>query len=138
MKTFFSKIAGWLKRAFTHLPAWETAAQSTLLYAAPLLETVIALVDPTVAPAVNAILDKLKVGFAALSVTIADAGPVVSLESIFASINGNLAELEAAAQIKDPATAQKLTAIVTTIIGEIEAIATAAGIKPAQAGIATA
>lgn len=123
--SFFKKIESWVASIFKKAPSWETIAKSTILYVAPLLETIVALADPAAAPAVDAIVDKIKVGLAAASVTLSDAGPVPTLSTILASVNTNIGQLEAAAQIKDPATQAKLTATVNLISGEIQAILSA-------------
>lgn len=123
--SFFKKVEARLKSLFSKLPSWDTTALATLKFAAPLLETVAALVEPQFAPAVDAIVAKLQNGFAVAAVTIDDAGPNANLTSVMGSINTNLSQLEGAAQIKDPATAAKLTAIVNTISGELAAIGSA-------------
>ena len=120
--SFFAKVKAELKKLFTHAPGWEASAAATLTYVAPMVETVVALVDPAVAPVVDALIAKVQSAMAAAAVVIKDAGPVPTLITYLNAIQGDLAQVESAAGIKDAATAARLTALVGTITGEVEAI----------------
>lgn len=123
--TFFAKVEAKLKEFFTKAPTWESVAAETLKFAAPLTETIVGLVDPAAVPAVTALVTKIQTGLAAAAVTLEDAGASPTLASGLSAVTSNLSALEAAAQIKDPATAAKLTATVTTLTGEVGAILSA-------------
>jgi hypothetical protein len=122
--TFFESIGSWLKAHFKTVPALEVTVSSAVNYLVPFVEELDTLATPEIAPVVNPILDKIKTGLAALAVTITDSSPsgVANVKSVLASIITNASSLEAAFQIKDPATATKLTSIVTLITGEVGAI----------------
>jgi hypothetical protein len=123
--TFFESIGAWLKAHFTKLPAAEVQVSSVVNYVAPFVEELDTLVDPTLAPIINPIIDKIKTGLAALAVTIkAAATPAgtTNIQSIVASLAANAAALEAAFQVKDAATQTKVTGIITLISGEFTAI----------------
>lgn len=120
--SFFAKVKAELKRLFTHVPGWEASAAATLTYVAPLVESVVALVDPEAAPVVNALIAKVQSAMAAAAVVIKDAGPTPTLITYLNAVKGDLAQVEGVAGVKDPVTAAKLTALVGTITGEVEAI----------------
>ena len=119
---FFHKVQAELKKLFTHAPGWEASASATLTYVAPLVEAILVLVDPGAAPGLISLIQKIQSAVAAAAVVVKDAGPLPTLATYLRAINGDLAQLEAAAQIKDPATAAKVTATVASITAEIEAI----------------
>ena len=120
--SFFAKVKAELRKLFTHAPGWEASAAATLTYVAPMVETLVALVDPGVAPVVNGLIAKAQSAMAAAAVVIKDAGPTPTLVTYLRAIQSDLAQVESAAGVKDPATAAKLTAMVGTITGEMEAI----------------
>lgn len=129
--TFFEKVKAELKKLFAHAPGWEASAAATLTYVAPLVETIVTLVDPAVAPAVSAIIAKVESAMAAAAVVIKDAGSTPTLATYLNAINSDLSQVEQAAAIKDPATSAKLTAIVGTITAEVNAILSEVGTKAA-------
>ncbi len=120
--SFFAKVKAELKKLFTHAPGWEASAAATLTYVAPMVETVVALVDPAVAPVVDGVIAKVQSAMAAAAVVIKDAGPKPTLVTYLNAIQSDLAQVESAAGIKDPVAAARLTALVGTITGEIQAI----------------
>ena len=119
--SFFARVAAELKKLFTHAPGWEASAAATLTYVAPMVEMVVTLVDPAVAPAVNALIGKVQSAMAAAAVVIKDAGPAPTLLTYLNAVKRDMAQVECLAQVTDPSTAAKLTALVATIMGEIEA-----------------
>lgn len=129
--SFFARVKAELKKLFVHAPGWEASASATLTYVAPLVETVVVLVDPEAAPVVVALIQKIQSAMAAAAVVLKDAGPAPTLVTYLQAINTDLAQVQAAAGIKDPVTAAKLSATVATITGEVNAILTA--VAPAQA-----
>jgi hypothetical protein len=120
--SFFSKVEAELKELFVKAPKWEATAAATLKFVAPLVETLLAFTDPAAAVVVDPLITKLQLAMATASVVLKDAGPVPTLQSSLTAITTNLTAIEAAAQIKDPATQAKFTAAVTVIGGEISAI----------------
>ena len=123
--TFFESIGSWLKAHFSKVPAAEVQISSTVNYLVPVVESLDVFVIPEAAPIVNPILDRIKVGLAALAVTIKQASSPAgktNVNSIVASLVSNATALEQAFQIKDEATAEKITATLTLIQGELNAI----------------
>lgn len=120
--SFFARVKAELKKLFTHAPGWEASAAATLTYVAPMVEAVVTLVDPAFAPAVDALIAKVQSAMAAAAVVIKDAGPTPTLITYLNAVKGDIALVESAAGIKDAAVAAKLTALLGTITGELEAI----------------
>ena len=120
--SFFSKVKAELKKLFTHVPGWEASAAATLTYVAPMVEAMVALVDPAVAPVVGALIAKVQSAMAAAAVVIKDAGPKPTLVTYLNAVKSDVSLVESAAGVKDPAATAKLTALIGTITGEIEAI----------------
>lgn len=119
---FFTRVKAELKKLFAHVPGWEASASATLTYVAPLVETVVTLVDPGAAPLVDALIAKVQSAMAAAAVVIKSAGPTPTLVTYLNAINGDIAQVESAAGITDPASAAKLTALLGMITGEVNAI----------------
>jgi hypothetical protein len=120
--SFFSKVEAWLKKVFGS-PKWENTARATLTIVAPLTETIVGLVagEPAAA-AVGAIINVVQsdLGVAATVIGQADATP--TLDGALSAITTNLQALLTAGHISNPTTQTKVTAIVNTIVGEVEAI----------------
>lgn len=127
MKSAWQHIEAWFKKLFGSTK-WEKTASSVITYVAPLLETIVALVaGQPVEAAVAAIVAEIQGDLAAASALIANANvlgvsPVAGAINLLNSVKANLGQLLAAAQVKDTALQQKITAISNSIIGEIEAI----------------
>ena len=120
--SFFRRVQTELKKLFTHAPGWEASAAATLTYVAPLVEMIVALADPEAAPVVTGLIAKVQSAMAAAAVVIKDAGPVPTLTTYLQAVKNDLAQIEAAVQIKDPNTAARVTTAVATITAEVNAI----------------
>jgi hypothetical protein len=125
MKSFFEKLKAKIEELFTKAPAADAAAAETIRVVAPLVETLLAIEDPALEAIIAPIVTKVQAALATAAVTIQDAGPALTLQSALSSVTTNLTAIEQAAQIKSPESATKVTAITTTIAGEINAIAAA-------------
>ena len=125
--SFFHQVKTELKKLFVHAPGWEASAAATLTYVAPMVETVVTLVDPEAAPLVNPLIAKVQSAMAAAAVVIKAAGPTPTLVTYLNAINNNIAQVEPCVGVKDPATAAKLTALVGIITGEVNAILSEVG-----------
>lgn len=133
---FFHKLEDEFKILFHRSPDAIIQISSTINYTVPLIEVAASVITPEYAPILNPILEKVRVGFAALSVTIKQSGTTPNALSIITSITNNLDLLTSAAQVKDPATQQKIVAAVNLVKAEAEQIASA--IQDAQASKAAA
>lgn len=123
--SFFTKLKDAIVSMWKKAPAAEVALSSAVNFIVPFVEELDDLATPELAPVINPILDNIKTGLSALSVTIKGVGPVANVQTVGASITANLTALEQAVQIKDPATATKISSIATLINGEISAIVAA-------------
>ena len=124
MSSFFSKLKSAIESMWKKAPAIEVALASAINSLVPVIEGLDVIITPALAPVLNPILDKIKVGLSALKTTIQGAGSSPNVASIVTSINTNLTALVSAAQVKDPATAAKVqavAAIVTSAVTEIGA-----------------
>lgn len=122
METFFKKLGSAIASMWKKAPAEAVAASSAINFVIPFVEELDTLVAPELAPILNPILDKVKTGLSALSVTIKGVGPVANVTTIAQSITSNLSALESAAQVKDPATAAKINSVAKLINGEVQAV----------------
>ena len=122
MPSFFGRVKAELKKLFAHAPGWEASAAATLTYVAPMIEVMVTLADPAAAPAVDAVIEKVQSAMAAAAVVIKAAGPTPTLVTYLNAINNDLTQVEGVAGIKDAATAARLTALVTTVTEEVNAI----------------
>lgn len=134
--TYFESLGSWLKSHFKKLPAAEVQVSSAVNYIVPFIEELDTLADPAVAVLVNPILDRIKVGLAALATTIkASSTPAgqANVQSIVASLAANAGALATAFQVKDPETQKKIASILTLVSGEVSAIQAQLGSTPAVA-----
>lgn len=120
--SFFARVKTELKLLFVHTPGWEASAAATLTYLAPMVETVVTLADPAVAPLVTAIIQRVQSAMAAAAVVMKDAGPTPTLVTYLNAVNVDLSQVLSAAHVSDPATLAKITALVSTVTGEVNAI----------------
>lgn len=114
------------------IPAWVNTVESVAEVAAPIAASLIDVADPALAPTVT-LIDN---GFNALVTTLDTykASPTVthlqSVQAAFEAINNNVAQLESAAQVKNPATDAKVSAIVQLLTQAVTEIA--AQVPPAS------
>jgi hypothetical protein len=131
LKSFIISADTWLKDHFKTVPSLEVRVSSALNKLVPYVESIdtevsLAIGQPEVALIVNPILEKIKVGFAAIAVTITDATTPegsANLGSILASVNANINDLESAAQVKDEASQAKITAAIAVLSADVNGIA---------------
>jgi hypothetical protein len=128
MNKFWDKVETAFKKLFGSA-SWEKTTSSVLTYVGPLLETLLSLTDPAVAPLVTGIVNTVQSDLATVSAVVSGATatpPANELQAVtnaLGSIQTNLAALLSAAGVKNSANAAQLTAVVDTIIGEVKAIA---------------
>lgn len=127
IKTFFSSVEAELKKLFIST-SWEQKVQSTILYVAPILETIVSLVDPIAAPAVASVVRTIQSDLATVSTVVQNAQvqpgttAMATVSSALSSISTNLQSLLTAAEVKNSAKAAQITATVTLLSGEVQAM----------------
>ena len=131
--TEFDKIEAWFKSWWKKLPAWNVVAMSALNVAAPLVETILDLVDPAAAGVIEPIITEIQSKFGTAASLISSAN-TTNLSTTLTSITTQLPTLLSLANITNPASIAKASAAVTTISSEIEAIL--ASIPSASVGTA--
>ena len=103
-------------------PAWVNGANAVLQIGIPFVQEAIDLDDPALAPVVDPVLGRLKIGMATLSLMAKQGGTHPTLLSTVQGLQTNLAQLEAAANIADPATKAKIAANVDLLASELQAL----------------
>jgi len=117
------------------VPAWVNTVESDAEVVAPIAASLVDVIDPALAPQVTLI----ESGFTALVKTLDTykAAPTATnlqaVQAAFEAVNSNVAQLESAAQIKNPTTDAKVTAIVQLLT---QAVTEIAAVVPANAGLA--
>ncbi len=107
------------------VPAWVNTVEAEAQVAVPIAGSLVDVIDPALAPAVTLIEN----GFNALVNTLNTfkASPTATnlqaVQAAFAAVDANVAQLESAAQFKDPATDAKVTAIVQLLAQAVVEIA---------------
>jgi cytoskeletal protein RodZ len=113
------------------VPAWVNTAEQDAEVAAPIAASLIDIIDPSLAPVVTLVEN----GFNALVKTLDTykASPTATnlqaVESAFAAVNANVAQLESAAQIKNATTATTVSAVVQLLA---QAVTEIAALVPAE------
>jgi hypothetical protein len=109
---------------------WEKTASSTLLYIAPLIETISGLAAGGPAETiVTAVINKVQAALGTLSVVISGAATTPTASDMAAavaalnSIKTNLSSLLQVAEVKSAPKSAEITEAVNTVIGEVDAIA---------------
>jgi hypothetical protein len=121
--SFFGKIGGFFKHLIGNAHTWERAASLTLTIVMPLAQTLITLTaGPGVSAEVGGIIGKIQAGLKAVNDVVVSSGPVPTVKSTLDGVLINLKELEDSAEIKNSANATAVQLVVTTLIGEVEAI----------------
>jgi hypothetical protein len=123
--TFFKKVEAKLKEFFTDAPAWDRTASLTLKVIAPIVGTIIGLLDPAIAPLVQPFITKIENGLATAGVVLDDVsapGASVTLASALSDVTTNLSAILGVAQVKNSATLSKVTATVNLLASEASEI----------------
>jgi hypothetical protein len=120
--SFFSKIESFLKKVFGSAK-WENIARATLTVVAPLTETIVGLVagEPAAA-ALGALINQIQSDLGVAATVIGQADQTPTLTGALTAVQSNLQAILTAGHITDPTTLQKVTAVVNTVAGEIEAV----------------
>jgi hypothetical protein len=96
------------------VPAWVNAVEADVEIAVPIAASLITVIDPALAPLVNAVVAGLNALEKVLD-TYKSSQTATNLQAVQAAmnaVNANIAQLESAAQIHNPGTDAKITAIV--------------------------
>lgn len=107
------------------VPSWVNSVESDAAVAVPIAASLVDLIDPALAPTVTLIEN----GFNALVKTLDTykASPTATnlqaVQSAFAAVSANVAQLESAAQIKNSTTATTVTAVVQLLTQAVTEIA---------------
>lgn len=121
--SIFSAIGSFFKKVFGSEQNWAKAATVTLDVAQPLLSTLLTLtVGAGVATEVTGIITTIQADLKTVTSIVTTAGTNPTVASTLSAVLSNLQSLGASLAIKDPTTQTAVTAIVSTLIGEVQAI----------------
>lgn len=126
--SFFDKVGGWMKRLFRAAPKAEQAALATITYVAPIVEGILDLVDPPAAAIVTPIITIVQRDLSTVAATIQDGMPVAgssaaqAVQGALNAIKANLSGLLQVAEVKNSVKIAEITAGVTTVTGEVDAM----------------
>ena len=118
------------------VPAWVNTVESDAEVAVPIAASLIGVIDPPLAPLVMAI----QKGFTALVDTLntykssPTATHLQAVQAAFHAVDSNVAQLESAAHIKNPATQATVTAVVQLLAQAVTEISALVPAGAAQAG----
>jgi hypothetical protein len=127
IKTFFEKVGQEIKKLFGS-STFEQEVQSTITYAAPLVEGILAIADPEIEPIVAGVLNTVKSDLATVSTVVQSAkvapgsSAAKTISAALTSINSNLSGLLKVAEVKNSTKIAEITAAVNTLTGETNAL----------------
>jgi len=107
------------------VPAWVNTVEQDAQIAAPIAASLIDVIDPSLAPVVTLIENAFNALVKTLDTYKASptATNLQAVQSAFAAVNGNVAQLESAAQIKNTGTAGTLAQVVALLSQAVAEIA---------------
>ena len=125
-KTLFSSIKGFFTRLYNSTPKWSEEVSTGIKLAAPLTNSIVVLLAPEEAPLVQGVVSEVQSDLAVAAQLVSqshgsDTVPA-GVNTALDSVKNNLSGLLTAGHIKNADTLAKVTAVVNTIIGEVEAI----------------
>lgn len=120
--SFFTRMKLDFEKLWKHIPQDEATALTTVNYLAPLVLTVIACADAPLLPVIAPIITEVQQALTAVAVVLRAGGPQTTVASFLDSIKANLASLLQAGEVKNSASAAKITGIVTEVITEVESL----------------
>ena len=142
-KTFAEKVGSELKKLFG-AGGIEQTAVAVITYVAPLLETIVQLAAGSGAEALVAgVIKQVQADLATVSALVqggtvtAGSSVAQSISTALGSVKDNLASLLADAHIKSSSKNTAITAAVTTIVGEVDALLGTPSISSAPAPATT-
>jgi soluble cytochrome b562 len=118
------------------VPAWVSTAEQDAEVAVPIAASLVDVIDPALAPVVTLVED----GFSALVKTLdafkssPTASNLQAVQAAFEAVNGNVQQLESAAQIKNATTQTTVTSVVALLTQAVTEIAAQVPPAPALSG----
>lgn len=123
LKTDFEKIEAIFIAFFKKEPTWAQVAETDIAYAAPLVNTIITLVaGPAVDADVQAVITDIQNDLVLATKFIQAEDASSNLTDVLNNLVANLQGLLTLAGVKSSSSINEITAYVTGIVGEINAI----------------
>lgn len=137
--SFFEKVGKEFVSIFKKSPTYVQLLQAAVTYLGPIAVAILAIVDPLAVPEATSILGIIQADLATLSM-VAKSGQVapgstaaMTIETALNSIQTNSAALLELAGIKNSEKASQITALVTLVNSEAQALLTGLSAVPATA-----
>lgn len=126
VESFFKAVGHTIEKLFGKAGLAQTLS-ATITYVAPILNTILALADPAVAPLVAHIISIIQADLATVQTVIQQGTPApgspaeAAIKAALASVNENLASLLAMSAVKNSTKVSQITAAVGLITQETNA-----------------
>lgn len=127
--SFFEAVGTEIEKLFG-ASSLEQKAQAVISYVAPVVNTIVGLLDPAVAPLVAGVISAVQSDLATISVVVqsATAAPgstaAQTIKTAITGVNTNLNGILQMAEVKNSAKIAQITSAVTLISGELNALLT--------------
>jgi len=127
-KSVFEKAGAEIEKLFGGSASVEQKVQATITFVAPLVNTVVVLADPAIAPTVAKVISTVQADLALVSTVVQGATPApgssaaTTATTALNSVKTNLSELLTDSGVKNSANFSKISAAVNLIIAEVEAV----------------
>jgi hypothetical protein len=127
-KSVFEKVGAEIEKLFGGSASVEQKVQATITFVAPLVNTVVVLADPAIAPTVAKVISTVQADLALVSTVVQGATPApgssaaTTATTALNSVKTNLSELLTDSGVKNSANFSKISAAVNLIIAEVEAV----------------
>ena len=134
-KSVFEKIGAEIEKLFGGTASVEQKVQAAITFVAPLVNTVVVLADPAIAPTVAKVISTVQADLALVSTVVQEATPVpgssaaTTATTSLNSVKTNLSELLTDSGVKNSANFTKISAAVNLIVGEVEAVLAGLSVK---------
>jgi hypothetical protein len=128
LKTFFEKVGAEIEKLFGGPTSLAQQVQAVITYVAPLVNTIVVLADPAIAPLVAGVIAIVQADLATVSVVVQGATPTPgstvaqTLTTALGSIKNNLSGLLTDAGVKNSANFAKISSIASLVMAEADAI----------------
>jgi len=135
--SFFNTLKTDFYKLFKKTPSEIHLALAVITYAAPIVEGILAVVDPSLVPVVQPIVTRLETGLAT-AYSLANEGTAsgATLGTTLVAVSADLSQIESVAGIKDAATQAKISTVITETEAVIALLPTSAA--AVAAGVAAA
>ena len=134
--SFWQRLKAKAAELFHVLPKWEVVASDALKVAAPITEEILAVEDPALEPIIAPIITTIQTKLATAGVLIDGLEKSTSLTSALSDVQANITTMLGLAEVKNSASALKITAQLSLLSSVVASIEEAIG-TPTAPGVTT-